>query len=173
MNQALHRLAAELDLAADSHEDLRLRFGLACADRVKHFVEQDEVLLCLQGLRGHVEGRVDRITLSGLATSALRLANQHRGSRSLDGCGHAAVSATYAVAHALAGKALQAADYAAYATVYGEGGYGAVADAASFAPEHDWQVACLAALAGRQDGRPPTLLVMDLPAPTGGPHRAP
>jgi hypothetical protein len=81
------------------------------------------------------------------AAEAARLANSHSGSRSIDGCGHAAVSAAYAVANALAGKALAAADYAAYAAVYGQGGYGAVADLESFAPEHAWQVRCLAAFA--------------------------
>jgi hypothetical protein len=75
--------------------------------------------------------------------------HHHPGSRSLDGSGHAAVSASYAVANALAGKALQAADYAAYAAVYGGGGYGAVADRASFEPEFAWQVDCLARLGGR------------------------
>ena len=51
-----------------------------------------------------------------------------------------------AVANAIAGRALEAADYAAYATVYGDGGYGAVTDAESFRPEHEWQVAALISL---------------------------
>ena len=54
------------------------------------------------------------------------------------------MSATYAVASALAGKALRAAEYAAYAAVYGQGGYGAVSDPASFDIEHAWQADCLA-----------------------------
>jgi hypothetical protein len=41
------------------------------------------------------------------------------------------------VANALAGKAFQAADYAAYAMVYGQGGYGAVADRESFKSEFE------------------------------------
>jgi hypothetical protein len=52
------------------------------------------------------------------------------------------------VANALAGKALQAAEYAAYALVYGQGGYGAVADRESFQAEFSWQATCLASLAG-------------------------
>lgn len=87
------------------------------------------------------------LRLQAASERAAALANQLPGSRSLDGVGHAAVSATYAVAQALAGKALVAADYAAYATVYGEGGYGAVADPQSFEPEHVWQLACLRGLA--------------------------
>ena len=51
-----------------------------------------------------------------------------------------------AVANALAGKARQAADYAAYAAVYGQGGYGVVADRESFEPEFAWQVSCLSRL---------------------------
>ena len=86
MNDALHRLAVELDLDSPAQQRLRYAFG------------------------------------------------------------HAAVSATYAVARAVAGKALQAVDYAAYAAVYGQGGYGAVADRESFEPEHAWQVDCLASL---------------------------
>ena len=62
------------------------------------------------------------------------------------------VSATYAVANALAGKALQAAEYAAYALVYGQGGYGAVADRESFQTEFSWQANCLASLAGHSQG---------------------
>ena len=51
------------------------------------------------------------------------------------------------MAKALAGKALEAADYAAYAIVYGQGGSAAVAERASFEPEFFWQTGCLAALA--------------------------
>jgi hypothetical protein len=61
----------------------------------------------------------------------------------MNGCGHAAVSATYAVANAINGKALQAASYAAYATVYASGGYAAVADREAFEPEFAWQLAAL------------------------------
>ena len=81
--------------------------------------------------------------LAAAAAEAARLANHHPGSRSLDGVGHAAVSASYAVANALAGRALQAAEYAAYAAVYGAGGYGAVQQRESFQPELDWQLATL------------------------------
>ena len=43
------------------------------------------------------------------------------------------------MANALAGRALDAAEYAAYSTVYGYGGY-AVNDPDSFTPEYNWQV---------------------------------
>ena len=63
------------------------------------------------------------------------------------GLAHAAVSATYAVANALAGRALDAASYAAYASVYAYGGY-AVNDPSAFESEFDWQVRTLRELAG-------------------------
>ena len=56
-------------------------------------------------------------------TRAAALANAHGGSKSIDGCGHAA-----------------------YAAVYAQGGYAAVADRDAFAVEHAWQVAALQAL---------------------------
>lgn len=149
MNEALERLARNIGLNEPGHDRLRLEFGHACVLRVKHFIEEPAVVDCLSGLEQFLGGSLDRVGLDALAVQAAHLANQHQGSKSLDGAGHAAVSATYAVANALAGKALQAADYAAYAMVYGQGGYGAVADRESFEPELQWQVACLASLAGR------------------------
>jgi catechol 2,3-dioxygenase-like lactoylglutathione lyase family enzyme len=178
MNDALDRLAQEVSLHSGS-ERLRLEFGYACACRVEQFVEQAEVLECLRGLGAFLSGSIDRVELQTLAAKAATLANQHQGSRSLDGAGHAAVSASCAVANALAGKARQAADYAAYAAVYGQGGYGAVADRESFEPELAWQVHCLSQLVSQQvvplraanpslkptrDGRRPGAHI--------GPHRA-
>ena len=49
------------------------------------------------------------------------------------------------MANALVGKAIEAADYAAYSPVYGYGSY-AVNDSDSFAPEHAWQLATLTQL---------------------------
>lgn len=149
MNEALVRLAKELDLASLANERLRLEFANACALRVKHLLEEPAVLACLSALGQYLEGSVSREQLDSTAAEAIRLANQHQGSKSIDGCGHAAVSATYAVANAVSGKALQAAEYAAYASVYGQGGHGAVSDLESFQPEFSWQVSCLAALAAR------------------------
>ena len=126
---------------------LRLAFGCACAERVRQMLEDAEVLHRLDALAGYLRGQVDDGTLAQVSTFAASLANRHQGSRSLDGVGHAAVSASYAVANALAGRATQAAEYAAYAAVYGGGGYGAVADPESFVPERAWQSAKLHELA--------------------------
>lgn len=124
-------------------ERLNLAFGRACAQRVRHLLEDDQVVECLQVLERYLSGGVDRAALTAASAQAASLANHHQGSRSLDGVGHAAVSASYAVAHALAGRPAQAAEYAAYAMVYGGGGYGAVNDPDSFVPEHHWQRAML------------------------------
>lgn len=147
VNTALEALARSLHLNTPEQHRLRLRLGHACVQRVRRFIENPEVLVCLDTLGAYLDGAVDAGHLQAALERAAALANQHPGSRSLDGVGHAAVSATYAVAQALAGKALVAADYAAYAAVYGEGGYGAVADPQSFEPEHVWQLACLRGLA--------------------------
>jgi len=152
MNEALDRLARELTLDAPTREGLRLRFGLACVQRVRHLLEDAGVIACLDTLTRFVAGDAAPAELQAAAAEAAALANHHPGSRSLDGVGHAAVSASYAVANALAGRALRAAEYAAYATVYGEGGYGAVQQRESFQPEFDWQVESLRRLAAEQRG---------------------
>jgi hypothetical protein len=147
MNEALERLAREVRLDDPANERMRLQFGYACACRVMHLLEDPGVAACLTALGDYLNGSIDRARRDLAAQEATRLANRHQGSKSIDGCGHSAVSSSYAVANALNGKALQAADYAAYAFVYGQGGYGAVADRESFEPEFQWQLACLAKLA--------------------------
>lgn len=151
----LNDLSAEiraLEAQAADPERLRLAFGHACVERVRHLLEDSEVIRCLDVLAAYLDGRSDRASLQQAALDAAALANHHPGSRSLDGVGHAAVSASYAVAHALSGRAGQAAKYAAYASVYGAGGYGAVADADSFVPERAWQLATLRQLANATQG---------------------
>ena len=150
MNQVFDLVAERVGLDGPANERLRLEFGYACALRVKHFLEEPAVVDCLLGLGQYLAGTVERTELRRLAAQAALLARHHEGSKSIDGSGHAAVSASYAVANALAGKARQAAEYAAYAAVYGQGGYGAVSDRESFEPEFQWQAACLASLAGQR-----------------------
>ena len=142
MNHALRQLAAECELATDDRRMLRLRFGLACADRVRHLLEDLRAVELLGVLQAYIAGRCDQSALHSAALEAAQVASQHRGSASIDGSKHSAVSATYAVANALAGRALEAADYAAYSTVYGYGAY-AVNDPDSFALEYAWQVDAL------------------------------
>lgn len=129
------------------YETLRLAFAWECVQRVRHLLEDEHVVRCLDILAAYIEGGTDQGAFDQAAAEAAALANRHQGSRSLDGVGHAAVSASYAVANALAGRAVQAADYAAYAAVYGSGGYGAVCDPESFVDERNWQLATLERLA--------------------------
>ena len=142
MNDALSRLAAELGLSDPANESLGLAFGLACAERVVHLLEDAKAGQCLAVLRAFVDGKTCHAALQAASKDIAAVANSHRGSNSIDGSAHAAVSATYAVANALAGRALEAASYAAYATVYSYGGY-AVNDPSSFGSEFAWQVARL------------------------------
>jgi hypothetical protein len=152
MNQALSELAARIGLAQASRESLRLAFCLACAGRVERLLEDPRAVDCLAVLRRFVAGEADAADLRAAAGKIAAVANSHRGSKSMDGSGHAAVSATYAVANALAGRALEAADYAAYAVVYDYGAY-AVADPSAFEAEFEWQVAALERLSARAASR--------------------
>ena len=149
MNFELQKLAAAHLLADESHRMLRLAFGLACANRVRHLMEDPRAVELLDVLQAFVDAQADNAALQAAATEVAHIANHHRGSKSIDGTGHSAVSATYAVAAALAGKALDAAEYAAYSTVYSYGGY-AVNDPDAFAPEYAWQVATFESLAATQ-----------------------
>lgn len=142
MNPELSHLAAELGLDAPQREPLRLAFGLACARRVEHLLEDPRAIDGISVLEAFVEGKADRPALSHAAQQLAAVANSHRGSASIDGSAHAAVSATYAVANALAGRALEAAGYAAYASIYAYGGY-AINDPSAFEAEHAWQVQSL------------------------------
>ncbi len=146
MNHALLRQAEREGLAQPQQEALRLAFGLACARRVQHLLEDPGAVQGLDVLQAFVDGHTDRSALQQAAGALAVLANGHCGSNSIDGSAHAAVSATYAAANALAGKALEAASYAAYAAVYGYGAY-AVNDPGAFEGEFAWQLACFQALA--------------------------
>lgn len=135
----LDALLRELEPPAEANLKIRLQFGLACSKRVSHLLERREALDNLKTLEALLNRKDWSEALPGLVADAAQLANTHQGSKSLDGVGHAAVSATYAFAKAIEGKARQAAEYAAYAMVYGEGGYGATCDASAFEPEFTWQ----------------------------------
>ena len=151
MNNALSALADEIVLAGPSNEALRLAFCLACMERISHLLEDPEALAGLEVLRAYVAGTADASALQAAAARLKEVANRHRGSNSIDGAAHAAVSATYALSNALAGRALDAASYAAYAAVYAYGGY-AVNDPTAFEPEYAWQVGQLKLMSKRQEG---------------------
>jgi hypothetical protein len=158
LNHRLARLIEQAQAEGSVHEPLRLAFGLACANRVRHLLEDPRAVQCLDALQEHVAGRCPAERFAQARDLIAELARGHRGSNSIDGTAHAAVSATYSVANALAGRALDAANYAAYATVYAYGGY-AVSDPAAFAPEFDWQLEAWTLL---QPLRKPSTFVPDM-----------
>jgi hypothetical protein len=146
VNEALARTAAAVGLGEPSQAALRFAFGLACVERIEHLLEDPRAMAAVPVLRRVVAGHGSASELEALRDELQAVATGHRGSNSIDGAAHAAVSATYALAHALAGRALEAAGYAAYAAVYAYGGY-AVADPSAFEAEFAWQVAQLQRLA--------------------------
>ena len=89
-----------------------------------------------------MKGELDHLEFTELQKSILDIANKHQGSTSLDGTKHSAVSATYALANAINGQAVAAAEYAAYSKVYGYGGY-AASDLDSYQEEYSEQVKIL------------------------------
>ena len=139
MNQQLALLMAEAAIEGPADEPLRLAFGLACAGRARHLLEDPRAVQCLEVLQACVAGRCSPPQFAQARELIADIARGHRGSPSIDGTSHAAVSATYSVAHALAGHALEAANYAAYAAVYAYGGY-AISDPTAYAAEFEWQV---------------------------------
>ena len=153
MNEALSILAREISLADAEHEPLRLAFGLACVSRVVHLLEDPQAIAGLEVMRRFAAGGASAEELQCAPAEIEAVASHHPGSKSIDGSAHAAVSATYALANALAGRALEAASYAAYAAVYAYGGY-AVNDPAAFEPEFTWQVEELRRLAQAHQRRP-------------------
>lgn len=138
----LKNLAQDNDLDNDKHFELRVKFGIACIERAKHLLTDDTVISALTVGEDFIEGKCGVAELKRAANIAAESARSHAGSNSLDGSGNAAVSASYGVAAALSGRALQAAEYAAYASVYSYASY-AVTDLAAYEPEQNWQIAKL------------------------------
>lgn len=139
MNEPLQALAIQVGLMDPAQSQLRLAFGLACAERIAYLLLDPRATAAIAVLRACVEGRATEAELQAACTEVAAVARSHPGSQSIDGAAHAAVSATHAVAHALAGRALDAASYAAYAAVYAYSG-SAVTDPSAFDGEFRWQV---------------------------------
>ena len=147
----LTRLARQVDLEAEAQFDLRLQFGVACIERVEHLLTDAVIIDALATGKRFVAGKCDRETLNAAARATANAARSHAGSNSLDGSGNAAVSTSYAVAAALAGRALAAAEYAAYAAVYSYSA-AAVTDPEAYRDEQDWQFRKLAKLTDQRTG---------------------
>jgi len=141
----LIQLAAKARLDSDDHFDLRVRFGVACIERVEHVLTDNDVVKTLLIGKDYVSGECGVTDLKKAAIRASELASSHAGSGSIDGAGSGAVSTSRGVAAALAGRALQAAGYAAYVSVYTYASY-AVTDQSAFESEFAWQISKLNSL---------------------------
>lgn len=128
-----------MELNAPEMERVRFEFCFACASRINHLLELDEALSAYQDFKSYLEGELNLVEFENLQKSIFSIANKHQGSKSLDGTKHSAVSATYALANAINGNAVAAAEYAAYSKTYGYGGY-AVSDLESYQEEYSEQV---------------------------------
>lgn len=137
MNKRLRSIAEEYSLDSEPRADFRLRFALQCVGRIRPLLEMSEVVELLD-LGMSYPDQCSLAEVQEAASAAANFAHSHPGSKSIDGAGHAAVSATFAVARALAADAWNAAEYAAYALAYS---YGAstVTDPSAFEAEYDWQ----------------------------------
>jgi hypothetical protein len=135
----LTQLAQEAELDSPGQFQLRISFGVACIERVEHLLTDSSIIGALSIGKAFVLGECDDHELEEAGVKASAVAKSHPGSSSLDGAGSAAVSTSYGVVAALAGRALEAAEYAAYASVYSYASH-AVTDLAAYEDEHRWQI---------------------------------
>jgi hypothetical protein len=142
MNAELRSFVKELGLNNPEMEAIRYKFCFACASRIAHLLELDEAIAAYKDFESYLNGDLDRAKFEALQKAILEIANKHTGSKSLDGTKHSAVSATYALANAINGNPVAAAEYAAYSKTYGYGGY-AVSDLESYQEEYVEQVKIL------------------------------
>jgi hypothetical protein len=150
MNRQLRALVENVGLTTPEMEKTRFEFCFACASSINHLLELDETISAYQDFKSYLEGKVTQVEFEDLQKSIFSIANKHQGSKSLDGTKHSAVSATYALANAISGNAVAAAEYAAYSKTYGYGGY-AVSDLDSFQEEYTEQVKILKRLLEKRE----------------------
>jgi len=146
----LIQLAKEVNLDSEQQYKLRIAFGVACIEHVEHLLTDNSMIEFLAIGKGFVSGEYNEVDLGEVAKIASKVARSHPGSSSLDGAGSAAVTTSLGVASALAGRALETAGYAAYASVYSYASY-AVTDLTAYAKVHTWQINKLHELVKRQD----------------------
>lgn len=138
MPATLINLANQLDIHHKKHSRFRVAFGIACIERVEHLITEPEIASALQTGKAYVAGTCDSEQFQQAVADAKILASSHPGSGMIDGSGNAAVSTSRGVAAALAGRALEAAEYAAYASVYAYASH-AVTDKTAYDEEFAWQ----------------------------------
>lgn len=136
MNLALRKLAQQVDL--QNQQKPRYALALACAERIRHLLIDPTLI---QAHSAAVENfrQQDYPAIRQQAVKVAALAASHRGTNSGDGSGNAAVSASYALARALDGDAISAAEYSAYALVYSYSSH-AVTRPEAYQDEYDWQL---------------------------------
>lgn len=134
----LETLAKSIQLEESGNFELAMRFGLDCVARVSYLLTDERMRTLLQIGLSFIHGDATKAELHAAATEAAARARSHQGSGGIDGSGNAAVSVSFGVAAALSGRALQAAEYAAYAAVYAYSS-SAVADPEAYESEHRWQ----------------------------------
>ena len=142
----LIQLSRNLELDREDKFKLRIAFGVACIERVEHLLTDHSLVECLSKGKAFLQLKCSVDDLSVAASKSSELARGHSGSNSIDGTGSAAVSTSHGVAAALAGNALIAAAYAAYASVYSYASH-TVTDISAYADEHAWQLTKLQTLA--------------------------
>jgi hypothetical protein len=139
MNKELRSLVKEIDLDQIQNQIIRWKFCFYCAQSIRHLLELDEAKEAFAEFEKIIENTCQNNKLDVLQKFIQKIANQHPGSKSIDGTKHSAVSATYALSAAISGNAIAAAEYAAYAKIYGYGGY-AVNDLENYKDEYASQV---------------------------------
>jgi hypothetical protein len=153
MNPAeLIQLAKRVDLDNQDQFRLRIAFGVACVEHVEQLLTDTAVIQSLSVGKAFVAGKRNEGDLAKAAITASASARSHPGSSSLDGGGSAAVSTSFGVAAALEGRALEAAEYAAYASVYSYASH-AVTDITAYQDEHAWQINKLRELVKGNEGQ--------------------
>ena len=80
MNRSLAELALSLALDAPEQSRLRLAFGLACAERVRHFLTDPQAAAALDALAEHLSGKATEQSLANQAALVAALARSHPGS---------------------------------------------------------------------------------------------
>jgi len=147
ISKELESLAKTIDLESEDQFKLRIEFGISCIQRVKGLLTDRQIIKALSVGEKFVNNKCSREELNNASVLAAKTAQSHSGSGSLDGSGNAAVSVSRGVAAALSGRAIEASEYAVYASVYSYASY-AVTDLSAYEPEQSWQLACLKELSG-------------------------
>jgi len=138
VNRALRKLASQIKFEDTLSRRDRIEFGLLCVNRVGHLLLDEDIVNVVHKANNYIDGDLSEAEFDTCIKQSEQIARSHAGTNGMDGSGNAAVSASTAVAMALAGRALDAAEYAAYASVYSYSSH-SVTDQSAYQPEYQWQ----------------------------------